>query len=275
MAKINGNFIALHEPPGKLGWPLPEYHNTLEFGRGLLVSGCFTGGTGKSSSSYNLCNREELERRLWEAGTLGELFFVESNSAHHISMFIAKCAYEEFNSEAETPISKFLIINFDQHEDYGSEDSELFCGNWGAHSSKELQCDYLIIGRKQKKDAVYYPYGGSKTIYSLEKDFDIFDELCSRYDKIYVTVDMDVLNSYPFFERDVAKRTNWNHGDKGIGFIETLISRIPSDKIIAADITGFPPKPKEDKTEEADVYLLDIIRISNILDTTMGRPFYV
>lgn len=277
MSKLNGNFISLHRI-SKLKWPPAQYYNTLEFERHLGLEDCFGEGCAASSATYKLNNQPEVERRLRESGALNELFFVESNSAHHISRFIAKAAYDEYVNVMRATNPKFLIVNFDQHDDYGvkKEDKDLFCGNWGAYISAEIRCDYLVIGRKFEKGILYCPYNKDKETYSLADDVDKLNELYASYDKIYVTVDMDVLNSAPFVPKETAaKRTNWGHGDMNIDMLEGLITQIPVNKIIAADITGFPPIPQSGMENQADSYISDIVRIAMAVSERMKKPLYM
>lgn len=261
MRKINGTFICLHS----CNLRISAYYNTLDFGRKLCLAECFNGGNPPWSDSYRLTKRSELNQRLETVSTQKELFFIESNSAHQLSKFLVERAYDEQAKSGE----RFLVVNFDQHTDYGNPESELFCGNWGAHVCANLACDYLIIGRKGKMDALYYPYEGKPVSYSLNDDLDRLGELYSGYDQIYVTVDMDVLTG------KTAKRTNWPCGDMTQPELEGLLRMLPPEKIIAADIAGFPPKADAADREELDGYLSDLEEVAGILNGLMGNALYV
>lgn len=261
MSKINGTFICLHS----CNLRISEYYNTLDFDRKLCLAECFNGGCPPWSDSYILTKRSELDQRLKTISTQKELFFIESNSAHHLSKFLAERAYDEQAKSGQ----RFLVVNFDQHRDYGTPESELFCGNWGSHVCADLGCDYLIIGRKINMDALYYPYEGEAVSYSLADDLDRLEELYSAYDQIYVTVDMDVLTG------KTAKRTNWPCGDMTQPALEGLLRMLPKEKIIAADIAGFPPKVIGADRDELDGYLSDLEQVAKVLNELMGNPPYI
>lgn len=262
MPKVNGTFICLHSC-SKI---LSPYYNTAEFADRLCLADCFTGGNPPYGDSYIAADRNEVSRRIAAAGVLGKLFLVESNSAHNITYFLAKRAFEQLNSGNEK--KKFLIVNFDQHEDYENAGNELLCSNWGANICRDLDCGCLIIGRVPKKDALLIKYNVNAKPERLSYGLDKINSVIGNYDKIYVTVDMDVLSGA---ERDI-QRTNWQHGDIKAADLIQCLDGLPRDKIAAADITGFPPKMKKDgkpvptvKAAVMDGYINDIISVADAL----------
>ncbi len=262
MPKVNGTFICLHSC-SKI---ISPYYNTAEFDSRLCLADCFTGGNPPYGDSYTTVDRDEISRRIAAAGVLGKLFLVESNSAHNITYFLAKRAYEQLNFGNEE--KKFLILNFDQHEDYEGVGNDILCSNWGANICGLLHCDYLIAGRKTYNDALLIQYIEGKKPIRKPNKISSLNDIIKGYDKIYVTVDMDVLSGA---DRDI-QRTNWQHGDiKAADLIEWL-NGLPCGKIAAADITGFPPKLKKDgkpvpdaKISVLDGYINDIAAVADAL----------
>lgn len=273
MPKINGTFICLHS----CSRTLSPYYNTLEFANRLCLADCFTGGDPPYRDSYIAVDNNEITQRLLTEGVPGKLFFVESNCAHNVSYFLSKCAYEQLNLAEEG--QKFLIVNFDQHEDYEGVTQDLFCGNWGAHVCQTLRCDYLIVGRGQNKDALLINYvEGKKPIRQKGRKPADINNIISEYDKLYVTVDMDVLNG----KETNIQRTNWVHGANKIEDLCSWLRGLPAGKIIAADITGFPPKrdkngalvpPKKQGVQ--DGYLQDIVEVAKAICTPMGINYEI
>ena len=269
MSTINGTFLSLHSCNPNLS----RYYNTLKFNRRICLADCLDGGRPPYSESYKFLDSDEAVRRIGEVNPLEELFFVESNSAHHISRYLAIHAYDSFTEEngGKRP-ENFLVLNFDQHEDHGTPAGRFYCGSWGGYVAADLSCDYLVIGVSKGMEAFLYPYDNGKETYSL-KEPEVLEEIYSQYDRIYVTVDMDVLTG------GKSKRTNWGHGYIDQSILNILLKMIPSEKIISADITGFPPKPIEHAedvdVEEINSYFQDITEIAKTLTGLMGKPLYI
>lgn len=256
MSKINGTFLKLHDQVGKFP---PQYYNTNEFDRTISLVDCVTEGCSERSDTYKFSSDDEIRSRIGAIDPADkELFFVESNSAHHLSAFLAQSAIDNMPKDDDGKTPGALVVNFDQHDDHGTPGSKLFCGNWSGHVS----CDYLVIGLKNKTEAHFYKYGESKyTVYTLEQYKDLFED----YEQIYVTVDMDVLTN------GASKRTNWGAGDMTKEKLIELLSDLPGDKLVAADITGFPPNKNGDADELAS-YINDITDTAKALCNIMGRP---
>lgn len=272
MAKLNGTFLGLHGPGEG-----PYYH-PLEFRDRMDFSACFHGGNPPFGDSYvaALDKREEVLGKLAAEGMLGKLFFTESNSAHNLSYFLAKAAYGQMRGSP-----KFLVLNFDQHEDYEGLGKELLCSNWGAYVCQDLKCDYLIVGRKTKRDALLISYaeGGKpkRTAQRIGRPSDL-QGLMAGYEKIYLTVDMDVLKG----TAQNVLRTNWPHGDIPIDTLLEWLRALPFDKVIAGDMSGFPPMLKRDgrpltKAEQGirDTYIEEFQSVFQGLCAGMGIAPYV
>lgn len=274
MPKINGTFICLHSCNSALS----PYYIPMEFTERLCLADCFNGGRPPASDTYLITNQVEIERRFGGIDTCKKLFFTESNSAHHISYFIAKRAFSQL-SVCETP-EKYLVINFDQHQDNGTMKGDFFCGSWGSRVTGLLHADYFIIGEKARVDSHLFRSDPSvkASVYtsSNRSELEGIMTKINEYDKIYVTVDMDVLTG----KEDKIQRTNWKHGNMKKEDLLGMIGRLPAQKIVAADITGFPPKHMlsgepvpMSKKGELDSYILDIKAIAQALCNTMGIPY--
>lgn len=194
--------------------------------------------------------------------TEGNLFFVESNSAHHISYFLAKNAFQNC-----PPNCKKAVLNFDQHYDYGLSHSpveNLFCGNWGGTLRNE-NVDYFVEGKScQSENAVI----SFQEMNGQSIDASQINEVLKAYEYVYVSVDMDVLLKIS----QNFKRTNWPDGGMDIDTLKQYIdSRLNGVTVIAADITGFPFKTEEwqlrnESTQKVfDTYAQNIIDVANAL----------
>lgn len=291
MAKINGTYVSLHENDSNY----PYYKGSLEFRDTLCLAEHFVKtGSPCASDTYTFTDipqnggaAEITRESLIEAALSGKftdktLFFTESNSAHHLTYFYVKEAAKHLNPE------ELLVVNFDQHLDTGAENNPLYCGSWGGrYICNAVGCDYLVVGPKNSKDvlkrfdpkfvrptydaALYSNRNKDRILYYPKEEL---PRICEPYNKIYVTVDMDILtNSAPH------KRTNWGPGyfdkcDSLLNFLRLL----PAEKITAADITGFPPVDtnQDEKTlKELDPYIADIQKTAEALCHLMGIAPYL
>jgi len=275
MPKINGTFICLHSCNSALS----PYYNPLEYGERLCLADCFDGGRPPSSETYSITNQSKLERSFSQIDAQKKLFFTESNSAHHVSYFIAMRVLQKLR-ESETAPQKYLVVNFDQHQDHGTMKADLFCGNWGCRVTDHLQTDYFIIGEKTRIDShLYHHEPSEKTLnYTSSNPSDLEKIMLkiNEYDKIYVTVDMDVLNA----PDDTIQRTNWKRGSLEKNKLLDLLAHLPAEKIAAADITGFPPKymlsgapVPMSKKDRLDAYIKDIEEVASVLCRSMNIPY--
>lgn len=265
MPTINGTFICLHSCTDS------PYYNPLEFSERLCLADCFSGGYATSTDSYSVTNLTELERRFGEINACKKLFFTESNSAHHMTYFTARRVFEQLRESKTT--EKYLVVNFDQHQDYSVRNSKtiFFCGSWGGWVTTELKADYFIIGEGgTDKDSHLYRANSGKTVFKSNSELDKIMAEINKYDKIYVTVDMDVLIS-----DSQIRRTNWKSGKLQTDVLLSMLSRLPRTKIVAADITGFPPRfmisgePVPD-TNRLNGYIADIESVAQTLLDFMG-----
>lgn len=272
MSRINGTFICLHSCSKNFS----PYYNPDEFAEKLCLADCFDGGSPPSSETYTITNQEAIERRFSEIDARERLFFTESNSAHHISYFIAKRVFDQLSEES----GKKLVVNFDQHQDYGTLTGKFFCGSWGCRVTGIIGADYFIIGEKTRIDShLYHSNPSEKTLNSVSSsDLEQIMTKINEYDKIYVTVDMDVLTA----PDDIVQRTNWKHGNLQANTLMDMLAQLPAKKIIAADITGFPPKymlsgspVPQSKKERLDSYITDIEAVAQVLCNSMGISYTV
>lgn len=274
MPRMNGIYYALHKQVGRFLYPY--YKGDLTFQEERNLSEYFTKkGDPSTSESYFQKGAEEDKRPPESESaieTMAEhfsgqvpnksLFFVESNSAHHMTYFLAGEAARRLG-EGE----KLLVINFDQHEDFGSAQGRFFCGSWGSCLMEKIHCDYVVVGASNKITSYKYGEKGCKK-YNLEQMTECLEQRHGDCTKIYVTVDMDVL------ENDIAfKRTNWNPGTMPFDILNGLLISLPAEKITAADITGFPPIKSEWLENNPDVYnsyIADIRNTAGVLCRLMG-----
>lgn len=294
MPKINGTYVSLHENSDNY----PYYKGELEFRDTLCLAGHFDKkGSADSSDSYDFRilpdeedNKPDKQKTRIEAVVCGmlpdkALFFTESNSAHHLTYFYVKEA-----AKRVAPEEKLLVVNFDQHEDTGSETSRFYYGSWGGlNICGAAGCDYLAVGPKYLERtnfsslAEYMEYkrqtAGQQRPAYMAKLFtrdgavircatENLSEVYSRYSKIYVTVDMDVLTC-----GEDARRTNWSSGYMTLETLRERLTELPSEKLIAADITGFPPADSyklENHRELIGSYIDDILNVSAALCERMG-----
>lgn len=282
MPKMNGIYFALHKQVGRFLYPY--YKGDLTFQEERNLSEYFTKKGDPSTSESYFLKGAEADKRPPESeaaiGTMAEhfsgqvpdksLFFVESNSAHHMTYFLAGEAARRLG-EGE----KLLVINFDQHEDFGSAQGRFFCGSWGSYLMEKIHCDYVVVGATEE-EITSYKYGekGCRK-YNLEQMKECLEQRHGDCTKIYVTVDMDVLeNDKDVFENNKElKRTNWGSGNMPYNNLEMLLDKLPAEKITAADITGFPPvgmNCPRSKLSAYAPYIADIRNTAGVLCRLMG-----
>ena len=237
-SQLDGVFIRVHKISELniselLTYPFNgvSYYNLFTYREELDLREYFGTGQPESPDSYKILpkndkgDKERLEKKIAEKldslQNGKKLFFIESNSAHHVSYFLAK---NYLTDGADTSIT----INFDQHSDTGSNTSkDFFCSTWGGDRLKEDNVSqYLVVCAQNRSN------------YAVSSKNDFLTKL-KNYSKIYVTVDMDVLTKG--YKDPNIKRTNWGHGNLTIDQLKELLNALPDNKIVAADITGFPP----------------------------------
>lgn len=261
MPRINGTYLALHRQVGRFRYPY--YKGGLEFRETMNLSENFTKQDPQSSETYRLTSpRGETESVLMEkiqrhfAGLVPDkaLFFTESNSAHHITYFLAGETANRLGKDV-----KLLVINFDQHEDHGISPNCFYCGNWGSYTVKETCCDYLVVGPRGKITSYKFREPGCETyelsVAGLQRCLRERHSNCQQY---YVTVDMDILEN----DKDTP-RTNWKPGQVSCETLNELLNSLPADKVTAADITGFPPVGPN----VSDEYLQGLIPYTQDIET--------
>ena len=223
------------------------------------TSDCWHNGDPSRSDSYILKNEANPMQSIEISEK--QIFFVTSNSAHHMSHYLASCAFKNVEATASK-----LVLNFDQHEDHGSETDtkKMLCSNWGGYT-KGYNSHYAVVGRPMNGKPMFYLYGDTK------EKFDSFNELkvsFNRYSHIYVTIDMDILTN----NSRESKRTNWNEGCASKKDLIEWINSLPP-KIISADITGFPPQARSASAstneEDLNAYIADIHDVAKALEAIM------
>ena len=271
MPKLNGTFLGLHGPGEEL------YYHPMEFRDRIDLSAYFHGGNPPFGDSYlaDPDKWDEILKNLAAAEGMKKLYFTESNSAHNLSYFLARTAYQQLGGSP-----KFLILNFDQHEDYEWLGDGLRCSNWGSYICQELKCDYLIVGRRTRDKAFLFPYKEGVKPKGITKPFRNASELIKLmedYEQIYLTVDMDVLKG----TSQNVMRTNWPHGDVPLEMLLEWLGALPSEKIAAMDVSGFPPAMKRDgrpftRADQAirDAYIEDLKAVTQKLCTVMDIAPY-
>lgn len=271
VAKINGTYFSLHRQIGRFLYPY--YKEGLEFREEMNLADYFSKPAPYYDSlSYSFTGLEPEEEHMANMEHMfvdivpdKSLFFNESNSAHHLTYFLANEAARRLGS------AKLLVINFDQHMDFGTPTGRFFCGSWGSRICNS-GCDYMVVGCNRRVTSFK---AGEKTgkVYDLTQLSECITKRHGDCVKIYVTVDMDVLENPAS-----PKRTNWNPGlidrDSFIG----LLTSLPADKITAADITGFPPvntNLPEEALNRLRPYAEDVRLTAEILCRLMGIEPYI
>lgn len=276
MAKINGTYVSLHEKSDDY----PYYKGNLEFDANLCLADFFekTGGFDKPDTyQFKGVPFTDIEKSNPKKSDMEEFFsgkfpyktllLTESNSAHHLTYFYVKEILKKLPPDQTE--GKLLVVNFDQHEDTGSGLGAFYCGSWGGNSiCNAAGCDYLIVG-KDTGTARLCTGEGTGTSVSADSLTNIYN----NYNKIYVTVDMDVLTC-----GEDLKRTNWGSGNMTLNELKERLAEIPAGKLICADITGFPPVDSgklENFHALFDSYINDICETAEILCGLMGIPPYI
>lgn len=272
MPKLNGTYLSLHRQIGRFLYPY--YKGGLEFREETALADYFSKPSPYYDSlSYSFTGLEpeaelmaNMELMFTDKVPDKSLFFNESNSAHHLTYFLAKETSRRLDGG-----TKLLVINFDQHMDYGNPLGRFFCGSWGCRACA-AGCDYMVVGSNRRITS-FKAEESSGRAYDLTQLADCIKERHGDCAKIYVTVDMDVLENPA-----APKRTNWNPGHIDFPALERLLGSLPADRITAADITGFPPvdtnKDRETLTA-LEPYIADIRKTAETLCKLMGIAPYL
>lgn len=293
MAKINGIYYALHEQIGRFVYPY--YKGGLEFRETVsLADAVKKNGSNDTSETYDImglvaekdaetvkAKKGAFEKRFENIFPSKPLLLTESNSAHHLTYFYVKEIAKQLKKSGD---HKLLVINFDQHEDYGSTGAEFFCGSWGSRIVADIPCDYIAVGVGEKGKISSWKHdvsGVSKVEFLPEEPGEspadrlakILSERHGDCEKIYVTVDMDVLTC-----SGTLKRTNWGSGKLTMSELKDCLEILPEDKMVAADITGFPPVDRTKLDEQLDLlnsYTENIKETAEVLCRKLGIPLLV
>lgn len=226
-----------------------------------------TGGSASLSHTYNFLNESEIMLLLDPIDSLHTVVINESSCAHHLTYFLIRKAYRALiESKRADERSRILVINFDQHEDFGNCGDVFFCGNWGSRIFEEKGVDFMSVGIVED-DRVFARIRRHNRI-AEDISLDHLEELhklYAQYDKIYVSVDMDVLTgSYR------CLRTNRTNGELTANRLRVLLRQVPTHKVFAADITGLPPIGEKTANRRASIddieaYIFDVRTTANIL----------
>lgn len=233
----------------------------------ISLKKCCTGGSASLPNSYNFLNESKIMAGLDPIDSLHSVVINESNCAHHLSYFLIRKAYRELlESRQADDRSKILVVNFDQHEDFGNYSDVFFCGNWGSRIFEEKGFDFLSVGCCEK-DRVYarlWQHSECPEDFGTDS-FEEFSKIYTYYNKIYVSVDMDVLTgSYK------CLRTNRTNGELTANRLRVLLRKIPAHKLFAADITGLPPIGRKtynrrSSSDDIEAYMFDVKTAADIL----------
>ena len=226
-----------------------------------------TGGSASRPHTYNFLNEKEIVLKLDPIDSLHNVVLIESNCAHHLSYFLIGKAYQALlESKRADDRSRVLVINFDQHEDFGNHTDVFFCGNWGSRIFEEKGFDFMSVGCCEGEHVYARIYRHAAAVEDFRLDhFEDFLKIYAKYEKIYVSVDMDVLTgSYK------CRRTNRTNGELTANHLRTLLRQIPTHKLFGADIAGMPPiggktVNRRANGDDIDAYLFDVRAAANIL----------
>lgn len=226
-----------------------------------------TGGSASLPYSYNILNENEIMVKLDPIDSLHNVVINQSSCAHHLSYFLIRKAYRALvESKQADERSRILVINFDQHEDFGNYTDVFFCGNWGSRIFEDTGVDFMSVGIIEN-DRVFARLRRHNHVaedISLDHPEELH-KIYAQYDKIYVSVDMDVLTgSYR------CLRTNRTNGELTANRLRALLRQIPTHKVFAADITGLPPigektVNRRSSVDDIEAYLFDVRTSANIL----------
>lgn len=226
-----------------------------------------TGGSASLPLSYNFLNESEIMVMLDPIDSLHNVVINESSCAHHLSYFLIRKAHRALiESKQADERSRILVINFDQHEDFGNYTDVFFCGNWGSRIFEEKGVDFMSAGiiENDRVFARIRRHNRTSEDISLEHPEELH-KIYAQYDKIYVSVDMDVLTgSYR------CLRTNRTNGELTANRLRNLLRQIPTHKVFAADITGLPPiggktVNRRASIDDVEAYMFDVRTTANIL----------
>ncbi|MEL6440785.1 MAG: hypothetical protein AAFQ80_16205 [Cyanobacteria bacterium J06621_8] len=222
---------------------------------------------------------------------------VDHNSAHHMSYILAKWGFSRFSSH-----KKKVVINFDQHEDYGSPKSkEIACSTWGnfilrrgqdsvadayvvvgvRNSGKKNKDENTLIYTKQNKDTVSSSIKKTELVpwrkYFEKQDENdglleaIFNELnkleenkeWSQWD-VYITVDRDVM---------IGSFTSYGDGSYESSKVQEKIGEYLNQlseagvNLVGFDVIGLPDKQgKSDKVTENEAVVQAINNLKSFYD---------
>ena len=228
---------------------------------------CCTGGSAALNNTYNFLNESEIMMKLGSIDSLYNVVINESSCAHHLSYYLISKAYRELlNSRQADDRSKILVVNFDSHEDFGDYNDVFFCGNWGSRIFEEKGFDFLSVGCCEN-DRVYarlWQHNENPKEFGQDS-FEEFYKIYECYDRIYVSVDMDVLTgSYK------CLRTNRTNGEFTANRLRVMLRQIPTHKLFAADIAGLPPIGEKtanrmSNTDDIEAYIFDVKSAADIL----------
>ena len=168
---------------------------------------------------------------------------IDHNSAHHMSYVLARRAFSGNTAK------KKIIVNFDRHQDYGSQSTDIACDTWAyftRNGSTKFADGYVAIG-------TYQPSGTNSAKYSCAADngsggatwLNNPDALLSHLGITGQTKATDVA-LYITVDRDwtTYSRTPYGDGyytyDKGYDdFLLPFVKKVKS-LVISADIIGLP-----------------------------------
>lgn len=246
----------------KAGYFRPDFSSKT-----VSLKKCCTGGSAALPNSYNFLNEYEIMVRLDPIDSLHSVVLNESNCAQHLSYFLISKAYRALlESKQADDRSKILVVNFDSHEDFGNHSDVFFCGNWGSRIFEEKGVDFLSVGCCEN-DRVYANFRRHDEDPKKfgQDDFDSLYKIYDCYDKIYVSVDMDILTgSYK------CLRTNRTNGELTANRLRVLLRQIPTHKLFAADIAGLPPigdktVNRRSNSDDIEAYIFDVKSVADIL----------
>lgn len=226
-----------------------------------------TGGSASFPHSYNFLNESEIMVALDRVDSLHNVVINESSCAHHLSYFLVRKAYRALvESKQADERSRILVINFDQHEDFGNYTDVFFCGNWGSRIFEDTGVDFMSVGIIENDRVLARLRRHNHIAEDISLDHpEELHKVYAQYDKIYISVDMDVLTgSYR------CLRTNRTNGELTANRLRALLRQIPTHKVFAADITGLPPVGEKTVNRRASIddvetYLFDVRTAANIL----------
>ncbi|MGB9683225.1 MAG: hypothetical protein ACP5RW_07970 [bacterium] len=174
---------------------------------------------------------EELDSRI--SSFRGSLVFIGSGDFHYITYLFLKRIKDLFN-----------LVLIDKHLDIKKTFGDFIsCGSWVNEALKLKNLKEILYIGSQEGD-----------------EFWRLKSLTRERTPIYISIDKDILDPS-------SLETNWDHGNLTVSYLLDIISSIPKEIIIGADICGEPRlEPFSSNIERSEEINLKILNALTALE---------